>query len=204
MAALLRTFSQCVDRMVSRRAADSASLSGAFPFQRLSNPPSAGPTVKAVEANFAVVTAHAADVARDSPTALAHTVAYFRAVQTLNDLLHTHGMPAPTTRLADVHRAAELVGLCLPDIQGSKWQTGVGEDIECELTTSIFHSLYAVLWLSQLRRAIRGAWRSNFRNAVTAVWLGVVQAARPLWAPRKLSRQHMLRGKGVGGAGNNN
>lgn len=120
MAGLLRTYSQCVNRMVPWSAPDPPSLSGAFTSQPLKRSPLETPTIKGVEANFAVVRTHAAQVARDKPTALAHMVAYFRVVQTLNDLLLTHGMAAPTTQLTDVRRAAELVGLRLPDIQADR------------------------------------------------------------------------------------
>lgn len=120
MAGFLRIFSQCVERMVSGSSRGSPSLSGAFTSRPLNGPPLASPTVKAAEANFAVVIAHGADVARHRPAALAHMVAYFRAVQAVNDLLHTHGMRQPAAQLTGVHRAAELVGLRLPGVQESQ------------------------------------------------------------------------------------
>lgn len=121
MTSLLRAFCTCVGRTRFERSAVANFVSSESLPRLVEGARSrSSPAVKSVEANVALVSTHAADIAQDNPWALAHMVAYFREMQSLNDLLYQHGVGASTASSGDLTKAAGLVGLRLPSVNGSK------------------------------------------------------------------------------------
>lgn len=114
MTGLLRLFRECVKHMVYNGAPGPASRHAAVG-SKLPNellPPST--VARNLAANLAVITDNAGDVSKDNPTALANTVIYLRALQSVNKLLQEHVSKTASTPLHDVQKAAHLVGLRLP------------------------------------------------------------------------------------------
>lgn len=114
MAGLLRSLQEYLGNTVLRRGFDCpakgalATGAGGPLFQTSTSSTT-------LEDNLAVIAKNAADVAAVQPEALAHIVAYGRAVQTANALLQKYAANVPTAPLEDVKRAAGLVGFRLPD-----------------------------------------------------------------------------------------
>lgn len=89
--------------------------------------PSPRAAAKTGRGNLAVVTSNAAEVAQENPAALAHLVAYFRAVQSANKLLDQYGVGAPKDQSGAVQKTAELVGLRLPAVADNKPPPAIGK-----------------------------------------------------------------------------
>ncbi|KAL8425668.1 hypothetical protein Efla_003988 [Eimeria flavescens] len=115
MTTLLRAFRGCLERLRYQKLTPTATLPGEASSEGLHEgnqmPISAA---KVAEADMTMIDSHASNLSRENPSALAHLVAYFREVQRVNDLLHQHGVGAPSKPLKDLQKTAELVGLRLP------------------------------------------------------------------------------------------
>ncbi|CDJ66905.1 hypothetical protein, conserved [Eimeria necatrix] len=73
------------------------------------------PTLKALEETVDAVNSQAIIVAQENPAALAHLTAYFHVVESADALYQKYKVPSRTVGQSDVQRAANLVGLRLPD-----------------------------------------------------------------------------------------
>ncbi|OEH77257.1 hypothetical protein cyc_01341 [Cyclospora cayetanensis] len=128
MAELVRCFRESLQRMVCRQICDSPTSSRVHASQPDSSLLLPSSAAKAVDQTITTIANQIAGVATENPAALAHLVAYFRVVQSVDTLYQKHEKAAPAMGVHDVQKAAKLVGLRLPDNPCSKLQTDTGGD----------------------------------------------------------------------------
>lgn len=119
MAGLAALFRESLHRLAYRQlhnplpvTGSVASQPGVEPKVQSSTP---RPTLKALEETVDAVNSQATIVAQENPATLAHLAAYFQVVESADALYQRYKVSSRTVGQSDVQRAANLVGLRLPD-----------------------------------------------------------------------------------------